>query len=109
MFVRFAQRVDYVDTNVISELVRVVPNTGVVEFLSTLHSAWLSVLSLHEITYGLRLLPKGKRRSGLEKKLQQLLSEYGDLVIPIDRSEADQAAVPSLLQLSIFYDRVRVE
>ena len=80
------------DTNVISELVKPAPNRSVVEFLSTLDNAWLSILSLHEITYGLGLLPRGKRRSELEEKLQLLLSEYSDMVIPIDQSEADQAA-----------------
>jgi len=80
-------------TNVISELVKPAPNRNVAEFLSTLDSAWLSIISLHEIIYGLRLLPKGKRRSELEEKLQQLLFEYSDLVIPIDQSEAKQAAL----------------
>lgn len=57
-------------TNVISELVKPAPNRNVAEFLSTLDSAWLSIISLHEIIYGLRLLPKGKCRSELEEKLQ---------------------------------------
>lgn len=39
------------------------------------------------------LLPQGKRRSEREANLQELFSEYSDLVIPIDQSEADQAAV----------------
>ena len=77
----------------ISELVKPAPNRNVVEFLSTLNGAWLSIICLHEITFGLGLLPKGKRRSELEEKLQQLLSEYSDLVIPIDQPEADQAAL----------------
>ena len=81
------------DTNIISELVKPAPNRNVVKFLSTLDGAWLSIISLHEITYGLRLLPKGKRRTELEEKIHQLLSEYSDLVIPIDQSEAEQAAI----------------
>ena len=81
------------DTNVISELVKPTPNRNVVKFLSTLDSAWLSIICLHEITYGLRLLSQGKRRSELEEKLQRLLSEYSDLVIPIGQSEAEQAAL----------------
>ena len=81
------------DTNIISELVKPAPNRNVVKFLSTLDGAWLSIISLHEITYGLRLLPKGKRRTKLEEKIHQLLSEYSDLVIPIDQSEAEQAAI----------------
>ena len=81
------------DTNVISELVKPAPNRNVVEFLSILDSAWLSIISLHELTYGLGLLPQGNRRSELEEKLLQLLSEYSDLIIPIDQSEAEQAAL----------------
>ncbi len=81
------------DTNVISELVKPVPNRTVVKFLSTLDYAWFSIITLHELNYGLRLLPEGKRRSELEKKLQQLLSEYSDRVISIDQFEANQAAI----------------
>ena len=38
------------DTNVISELVKPAPNKNVVKFLSTMDSAWLSIISLHELT-----------------------------------------------------------
>lgn len=81
------------DTNVISELVKPAPSRNVVEFLSTLDAAWLSIITLHELTYGLGLLPQGNRRSELEEKLHQLLSEYSDWIIPIDQSEAEQAAL----------------
>ncbi|MEE9354001.1 MAG: type II toxin-antitoxin system VapC family toxin [Methylococcaceae bacterium] len=81
------------DTNVISELVKPAPDKNVVEFLSTMDSAWLSIISLHELTYGLELLPKGKRRSELDEKLRQLLSEYNDRIIPINQPEANQAAL----------------
>lgn len=50
-------------------------------------------INLHELTYGLRLLQKGKRRVDLEEKLQQLLSECSDWIIPIAQSEASQAAL----------------
>ena len=81
------------DTNVISELVKAVPNRNVVNFLSTLDNAWLSMISLHELTCGLNLLPQGKRRSELDEKLQQLLLEYSELLIPIAQSEANLAAL----------------
>lgn len=81
------------DTNVISELVKPAPNKHVVKFLSAVDNAWLSVISLHEITYGLKLLPLGKRHSELDKKLQQLLLEYSHLVISVDQSEVHQAAL----------------
>ena len=81
------------DTNVISELVKPAPNKNVVKFLSAVDNAWLSIISLHEMTYGLKLLPQGKRRSELDNKLQQLLREYSDFLIPIDQAEAYQAAL----------------
>lgn len=81
------------DTNVISELVKPVPNINVVKFLSTLDDAWLSIISLHEMTYGLKLLPQGKHRSALDNKLQELLLEYSNLLIPVDQSESYQAAL----------------
>ncbi|MEE9356011.1 MAG: PIN domain-containing protein [Methylococcaceae bacterium] len=81
------------DTNVISELVKPAPDKNVVEFLSTMDSAWISIISLHELTYGLGLLLKGKRRTELDEKLQELLSEYSDWIIPVNQSEANQAAL----------------
>ncbi len=81
------------DTNVISELVKPAPDTNVVEFLSKMDSAWLSIISLHELTYGLGLLPKGKRRSELDEKLQQLLLGYSDWIIPVNQPESKQAAL----------------
>lgn len=81
------------DTNVISELVKPAPNRNVVGFLSTLDSASLSIVSIHELEFGLWLLPKGKRRAELEAKLKLLLTEYSDLVISINQPEAIQASI----------------
>jgi len=81
------------DTNVISELVKPAPDKNVVEFLSTMDSGWLSIISLHELSYGLELLPKGTRRTELDEKLRQLLSEYSDWIIPVNQAEANQAAL----------------
>ena len=81
------------DTNVISELVKPTPDSNVVEFLSTANDTRLSIISLHELTYGLRLLPVGQRRSELETKIEYLLSDYNDCIIPIKQPESDQAAL----------------
>ncbi len=81
------------DTNVVSELVKPAPNQNVVTFLSRIEKAWLSIISFHELTYGLKLLPKGKRSAELEDKLHQLLSEYSEWIIPVNQAEANQAAV----------------
>ena len=44
------------DTNVISELVRGVPDAGVVNFVSQLRSAFVPVIAVHEIEYGSRVI-----------------------------------------------------
>ena len=45
------------DTNVISELSRDAPNPQVISFLDSEDDLWLSSIVLHEIEYGLQLLP----------------------------------------------------
>ena len=54
------------DTNVVSELTRDRPDPRVVAFLSAQPDLWLSTLVLHELEYGLELLPAGSRREGLD-------------------------------------------
>ncbi|HGG59315.1 MAG TPA: type II toxin-antitoxin system VapC family toxin [Gammaproteobacteria bacterium] len=81
-----------IDTNVISELARPKPDRNVIAFLSSLENAALSIISLHEIQYGIGLLPPGQRRAELEQQMARLLSEYGDSIIPVDEREAAYAA-----------------
>lgn len=55
------------DTNVISELMRVTPAGAVLAWMALQQPADLftSSISVAEILYGIELLPKGKRRDGL--------------------------------------------
>ena len=53
------------DTNVISELTRDDPDPRVVSFLSEHDDVWLPTVLIHEVEYGLRLLPQGRRRRRL--------------------------------------------
>ena len=46
------------DTNVISELTRATPDSGVVAFLTRAPDTWLSSVVLHELEFGVRLLPR---------------------------------------------------
>lgn len=81
------------DTNVISELMTNSPNNCVIHFLSCLNDSYLSVITLHELFYGLNLLPHGQRRDALSTSLQNLLAEYNDCIIPVTHAEASQAAI----------------
>ncbi len=80
------------DTNVISELVRGVPDAGVVIFVSQLRSAFIPVIAVHEIVFGIELLPKGQRRAVLETGIANVLKRYSDAILPVERAEAELAA-----------------
>ena len=80
------------DTNVISEMVRGVPNTAVAGFFIEHDDLWLSSMVVHELEYGVRRMPQGRRRSRLRGNLSRLLREYEDRVLPLDRMGAEWAA-----------------
>ena len=80
------------DTNVISELTRDRPDPRVVSFLSEQPDLWLSVLVLHELEFGLELLPRGARRDRLGAVLAAFVAEYEDRILPLDRMAAAWAA-----------------
>ena len=80
------------DTNVLSEMTRPRPNLQVVEFLATPADLWLASLVVHELEFGLRLMPPGNRRERLRSDLLSLLEGYEDRILPVDRSSAEWAA-----------------
>ena len=81
------------DTNVISELTRGDPDGRVVSFLGRHHDLWVSSVVLHELEFGLRLLPRGRRRDDLESALAKFVAGYTDRILPVGRREAQAAAV----------------
>jgi predicted nucleic acid-binding protein len=81
------------DTNVISEIMTAEPNQRVIDFLAHLKESYLSVITLHELHYGLQLLPEGQRRNTIANKLQNLLTYYNDYIILVNQAIALQAAL----------------
>jgi predicted nucleic acid-binding protein len=81
------------DTNVISEIMTTEPNQRVIDFLAQIKESYLSVITLHELHYGLQLLPEGQRRNKIVNKLQSLLTHYNDYIIPVNQAIALQASV----------------
>lgn len=83
------------DTNVLSALMRTVPEGEVVRWLDQqpAESVWITSITLFETRLGLALLPKGQRRQSLESAFDRLLSE--DLehrVLDFDSAAANEAA-----------------
>ena len=80
------------DTNVISELTRDAPDPQVVSFLWKHEDVWLSAILIHEVEYGLRLLPQGQRRDRIAEMQSAILRAYEDRILPLDRVGAEWAA-----------------
>lgn len=64
------------DTNVVSEVMKTRPTDVVVAWLNGQDSAklYVSAITIGEIVYGLRILPDGKRRSGLRERFERFVS-----------------------------------
>ena len=81
-----------IDTNVVSELTKASPDSGVVAFLSEQDDLWLSSVVLHELEFGSRSLPQGRRRDNLQRVLSDFIAEFDDRILPLERTEAEWAA-----------------
>jgi predicted nucleic acid-binding protein len=84
------------DTNCISELVRVKPEPSVLEWMEAADEGllYLSVLTLGEIRKGLAGLPQSKRRTRLEAWLEvELQARFSGRILPIDAAVADRWGV----------------
>ena len=83
------------DTNVLSALMRTNPEAVVVEWLDRqpADSVWLTSITVFEARLGLALLPKGRRRTGLERAFDRVLTEdFSNRVLALDEMAAVTAA-----------------
>ena len=81
------------DTNCISEIVRLKPEPRVMAWIEAAEETllYLSVLTLGEIRKGLAALPQGKRRSRLETWLEvELQARFSGRILSIDAPVADR-------------------
>jgi predicted nucleic acid-binding protein len=83
------------DTNVLSETLRPVPDAQAMAWLGT---QWRSALFTTTITrgelfYGVRLLPEGQRKATLQKAIQAIFtSDFAGQVLSFDNDAADAYA-----------------
>jgi len=81
-----------IDTNVVSESTKPRPNPGMVAWLAGVEeeSAFLSVITLTELRYGVERLAPGRRRKQLDRWLQHDLPlRFEGRILPIDPLVAD--------------------
>jgi toxin FitB len=75
------------DTNVISEPLRLNANPRVVAWIDAqvLDTLYLSTISLAELRYGIAALPEGKRREGLRTSLdERVLPKFDTRILAFD-------------------------
>jgi predicted nucleic acid-binding protein len=79
------------DTNVLSELMKTAPATGVVEWVSSQPASrlFISAITQGEILYGIGLLPKGKRRNRIAIAAKAMFAEdFNDRILAFNSDAA---------------------
>jgi len=81
------------DTNVLSALMRRIPDNRVVAWLDRQPrtSIWTTSVTALEIRLGLQVLPVGKRRSSLIQTFEEVLEQLDRRVAPFDVAAAQHA------------------
>jgi toxin FitB len=83
------------DTDVVSEFMRIRPQPSVVRWLDRQppSAIWITAITLMEIRYGLQTMPKGERQETMVKTFELLLDTKLDRrVAPFDNEAAQHAA-----------------
>ncbi|NDW06037.1 type II toxin-antitoxin system VapC family toxin [Jiella pacifica] len=81
------------DTNVISEVMRPLPERRVVDWLDqqNMDAVFLTAISEAELQYGIAIMPRGRRKNLLAESLEAtLVEDFGGRILPFD-SKAAQA------------------
>ena len=85
---------DYaLDTNVVSESTKDAPKPSVIAFLNEQDGLWLPSVVVHEMEYGVHLLPQGQRRNRLRVMVDSIVLSYADRILPLERTGAEWAGM----------------
>ena len=79
------------DTNVVSELMRPLPNPAVESWIANRPAASLffSAVGEAELRFGLAIMPAGRRRDALASEIEAMLhDDFADWILPFDSGAA---------------------
>jgi toxin FitB len=89
------------DTNVLSELTRRVPNERVATWIDTQVDLAITATTVGEIFAGIRRMSEGRRRAELAALLTAIIDEdFADRVLPYDRAAAEAYAIVMTTRLA---------
>jgi len=79
------------DTNVISELMRALPEPAVADWFArqSRRDVRLTAVTVGELGYGIARLPSGRRRDALSRKVASIASTLAQEVLPYDHRAAE--------------------
>ena len=80
------------DTNVVSELMKTVPNRAVFDWVARQPKAFVHTTSITEceVRLGIAILPDGRRRSALYREAQAMFAvDFADRILPFDHAAAE--------------------
>jgi predicted nucleic acid-binding protein len=82
------------DTNVLSELMKPVPEPVVIQWLDAQldSQVFLPAITKAEIELGIALLPDGKRKDAFARLASNLFDEFQDRILPFDAGAASYYA-----------------
>ena len=81
------------DTNVVSEALRIQPDPRVVRWLDLHFSeSAISSVTVFELIVGVSMLPSGRRRETLDLAIQRTIQRFGSSIFAFDRASAMAAA-----------------
>ncbi len=74
------------DTCILSELTKPLPDKNVLHWIKTRHSdnLYISIITPGELKRGIDKLPKGKKKEKLEFWLESILTDYKEKIIPLE-------------------------
>jgi predicted nucleic acid-binding protein len=79
------------DTNVLSEITKAIPNPQCVAWLASHRTeSCITTISLAELRYGMERLPDGKRKRVLAQKYEHLRQYLRDWILEFDETAASE-------------------
>ncbi len=79
------------DTNVLSEMMKPLPSTRVVRWINArpVSRLFTTTITMAEVLYGLEIAPPGKRRSALDKEIENTFEkDFVGRILPFDVDSA---------------------
>jgi len=72
------------DTNVLSEIMRIGPDPRIVRFVSELDDPRVSAAVFHELSYGVGRLPQGRRKLRMAREIEAFFVRYEKRIVAVD-------------------------